>query len=107
MTFLTDATIWLAPARNLFTSVSKSGVNDDRPSDPDAIVGQLRGSTEEDLDSLYIAEVLRSRFYVRHLPVAWLLPQLNLQLTDRTRMVVFQIGRGWRSRRDQALIALR
>ena len=105
MTFLTDATIWLAPARNLFTSVSKSGINDDSPSDSDAIVELLRA--EEDLDGMYIAEVLRSRFYVRHLPVACIQPHLNLRFTDWAGMVEFQIERGWRSRRDQALIVLR
>ncbi|KAL5504077.1 hypothetical protein ACEPAH_8150 [Sanghuangporus vaninii] len=45
MTFLTDTTLWLTPAKNLFTSVFKSGVDDD-------------GSI-----SIYIAEVLRSRYY--------------------------------------------
>ncbi|KAL5525842.1 hypothetical protein ACEPAG_7179 [Sanghuangporus baumii] len=62
MTFLTDTTLWLTPAKNLFTSVFKSGIDDDGYI-PLTVSEQRRSCREEDLDSTYIAEVLRTRCY--------------------------------------------
>ncbi|KAL5526631.1 hypothetical protein ACEPAF_8355 [Sanghuangporus sanghuang] len=61
MTFLTDTTLWLTPTKDLFTSVFKSGVDDD--GSISSTVSEQPHSCGEDLDSIYIAEVLRSRYY--------------------------------------------
>ncbi|KAL5485950.1 hypothetical protein ACEPAI_6994 [Sanghuangporus weigelae] len=62
MTFLTHTTLWLTPAKNLFTNAFKSGVDDDE-SISLTVSELLHSCREEDLDSLYIAEVLRTRYY--------------------------------------------
>ena len=85
MTFLTDATLWLTPARDLFTSVfGREAIGDDLSSSDDT-PEQLRGLVEEDLDNTYIAEVLRSRFYVRLELVACMVstaPDFAFSFTD-------------------------